>query len=258
MNDVQASTRFPIATIKGFLILVGGLVFFFAIYIPQTAILAIMNTDLLTALYLSLEHGVLDTCYILAAFYFMTAILARRATLFDMGLVQIPFFENMPTRRFSTFAIGAFFLLTSLALVVIGDFVLLIVQVQWELLLQNAFHLIAPVSNWGLPDLLKQKPVAFGVEAFVLCILAPFAEEVLFRGMLFQWLARRFGLWTGVLASAFIFSIIHASIFGFANLFVLGIFAALLLRTSRSLWPGIILHSLWNVLFLLFALGVLR
>jgi membrane protease YdiL (CAAX protease family) len=106
--------------------------------------------------------------------------------------------------------------------------------------------------------LLTQKPISFGVEVFVLCLLAPCAEEILFRGFLFQWLASRFGLWPGIGLSALLFTAIHWSLFGAVNTYLLAIFAALLLRYSRSLWPGVALHSLWNFLFVLFAVGILR
>ncbi len=161
MSDIQAINQFQTSTIKGFLILAIGLAFFFAVHIPQLAILAVMNTDLLTALYLSLEHGVLDACFVLAAFYLMTAVLARRATLVDMGLMQFPFLEKTSTRGLSMLVSGAPQLLMVLALILFGGFILLIVQRQWELLLQNAFHLIAPVNNWGLPDLWQQKKFFF-------------------------------------------------------------------------------------------------
>jgi membrane protease YdiL (CAAX protease family) len=244
--------------LKGLSILFIGVVWFFAVFIPQPAILEIMNTDPLTALYLTLEHGILDACFIIAAFYFLTASLSRTATSIDMGLVQFPFLEERPASRWRTLALGALFLVATLAIIVVAAFLLLFVQGRWEIVLHDGFHLSVPVNDWGLPDLLRQKPISFGVEIFVLCLLAPCAEEILFRGFLFQWLASRFGVFPGVLLSSLIFMAIHWSLFGAANTFLLGISAALLLRSSRSLWPGVALHALWNLLFVLFAVGVLR
>ena len=260
MSDTQVtSNQFQTSAIKGLLILAGGFALFFAVFIPRFSIIAVMNTDLLTALFLLFEHGILDVCYVLAAFFFLSAILLRRATLADIGLARFPFLERTPTRGLlGQLGSGALFLLATLALVLLGEVILVFVQGQWLLLLQNAFHMITPFDDWGLPALWKQKPLSCGVEIFVLCGLAPFAEEVLFRGMLFQWLAGRFGLWIGVLFSAFIFSIMHWNLPGFANFFLLGIFSALLFRTSRSLWPSIVMHSLWNALFVLAAFGVLH
>jgi len=209
-------------------------VFFFAIFIPQQAILSVMNTDPLTALYLILEHGVLDACFVIAAFLFTSAVLQQRATLVDLALTTRP---------------PLLVALSSLALVIFGLFILLIVQGRWEMFIQAVFHLAAPANDWGLPGLRAHLPISFGVEVFVLCGLAPFAEEVLFRGFLFQWLERRFNLWIGVVVSSLVFSSVHASIFGLANTLLLGVFSALLLRYSRSLWFG---------LFVLFALGMVK
>ncbi|HLZ58541.1 MAG TPA: CPBP family intramembrane glutamic endopeptidase [Ktedonosporobacter sp.] len=251
----------PVRT--GLIILCAGVAWFFAVFIPQPAILAVMSTDPLTALYLMLEHGVLDACFIIAAFYFTAAVLGRRATPTDLGLTRFPFLDVTPTDAtptpwWQTLINAILFLAASLALVILGAFILLIVQGPWEALIHLSFGLTALNNDWGLPGLLQQKPISFGVEVFVLCLLAPFAEEVLFRGFLFQWLARRFNVWAGVLVSALIFTTVHWSIFGFANTALLGIFSALLLRTTRSLWPSVALHSLWNILFVLFALGLLR
>jgi membrane protease YdiL (CAAX protease family) len=244
--------------LKGALILVIGAAWFFAVFIPQPAILRMMNTDALTALYLILEHGVLDACFIIAAFSFLTAALSRTATPLDMGLVQFPFFEERPASRWSRLLLGTLYLIATLAIIVVAAFLLLLVQGRWEIVLHDGFHLPVPVNDWGLPDLLRHKPISFGVEIFVLCLLAPCAEEFLFRGFLFQWLASRFGVFPGVLLSSLIFMAIHWSLFGAANTFLLGVFAALLLRASRSLWPGVALHALWNLLFVLSAVGVLR
>jgi uncharacterized protein len=100
--------------------------------------------------------------------------------------------------------------------------------------------------------------VWFWERIYVMCLLAPFAEEVLFRGFLFQWLERRFNLWAGVVISSLVFSAVHASIFGLANTLLLGVCSALLLRYSRSLWFGVLLHGMWNGLFVMFALGMVK
>jgi len=249
---------FPTPARMGLIILCAGIAFFFAIFIPQPQILAVMNTDPLTSLYLILEHGVLDICFLLATFYFATAVLGRSATPADLGLTRFPFLEGTPSSWWKVLVNAILFLAASLALVIIGAFILLLVQGPWEAWIQSIFGLSAPANDWGLPGLLQQKPISFTVEVFVLCLLAPLAEECLFRGFLFQWLARRYNLWAGILLSSLIFTTVHWNLFGFGNTFLLGVFSALLLRSTRSLWPSVALHSLWNVLFVLFALGMLR
>src|SRR6266496_4007525 len=181
MNDVHLRKRFQTPMLKGILFLAIGVLIFFVVYIPQAAILSIMHTDLLTALYFIFEHGVLDTCFIIAAFSFTSAMLMRRASPADLGLVQFPFINDQLTSWWRRPVPRLLLLAISLTLVIIGVFVLLLTEDQWAILLHSAFNLAAPVNDLGLPALLQYKPVAFGVEVFVLCLLAPFAEEVLFR-----------------------------------------------------------------------------
>lgn len=72
-------------------------------------------------------------------------------------------------------------------------------------------------------------------------------EEILFRGVvqnvLTKWLK---GPWASILLTAFIFSIIHMSFYGFFVRFALGIILGLVFYYSGSLWLAIILHFLYN------------
>jgi membrane protease YdiL (CAAX protease family) len=76
-------------------------------------------------------------------------------------------------------------------------------------------------------------------------IMAPLAEELLFRGYLMNLWRKRFGLWPGILLSSLAFGAIHfqAAIYAF----VTGIFFSLVYLRYGSLWPGTLLHGLYNV-----------
>lgn len=76
-------------------------------------------------------------------------------------------------------------------------------------------------------------------------IMAPFAEELLFRGYLLNLWRNRFGLWPAILLSSLAFGLIHAQAAIFA--FVCGIFYALAYLKYGSLWPATLLHGLYNV-----------
>jgi membrane protease YdiL (CAAX protease family) len=91
-------------------------------------------------------------------------------------------------------------------------------------------------------------------------IVIPFAEELFFRGVLFLWLRKRFGLWISVIFSALIFGIIHGDIVVGITAFVLGILLALVFEYSKSLWSSIIVHSINNsiqifMLYILILIG---
>lgn len=77
-------------------------------------------------------------------------------------------------------------------------------------------------------------------------VVAPFAEEVLFRGVLFRGLRLRWGLVPAMLASAALFSAAHLDIGHALPIFVLGLVLAFLVEESGSVWPGIAMHAMVN------------
>jgi uncharacterized protein len=78
--------------------------------------------------------------------------------------------------------------------------------------------------------------------------IAPLVEEVLFRGVLFQWLRARLPLALAVLLSAAIFSVAHMIAPLMPALFVVGIILALAYEFTGSLWLPIVLHAMQNSL----------
>lgn len=81
----------------------------------------------------------------------------------------------------------------------------------------------------------------------VTVIFAPFVEEILFRGIIFKKLDKRFGLLVGVLLSSFIFSLYHLNPIQMIITFPLGIYLCVMYRKLGSIVPGMFLHALWNL-----------
>ena len=78
------------------------------------------------------------------------------------------------------------------------------------------------------------------------CVIAPFFEEILFRGYLFQVLRERVGGTLSILVSSLIFAALHPSPFTILPLFSLACILCLLYARTGSLWPSVILHALHN------------
>jgi len=76
--------------------------------------------------------------------------------------------------------------------------------------------------------------------------VAPVAEELLFRGYLLNLWMRRWGTWTGIVLSSLVFGLAHFQFAVFAA--VAGVFFALVYLRFGSLWPGTLLHALFNVI----------
>ncbi|MGH2979109.1 MAG: lysostaphin resistance A-like protein, partial [Solirubrobacterales bacterium] len=82
----------------------------------------------------------------------------------------------------------------------------------------------------------------------LLVAVAPLAEEIFFRGFLYQAFRNSFGVLPGALLSAVIFGAIHLEFFKLVQLAILGVILALLFEKTKSLWPPIILHAVNNSL----------
>jgi membrane protease YdiL (CAAX protease family) len=77
-------------------------------------------------------------------------------------------------------------------------------------------------------------------------MLAPFCEEIIFRAFLYSAARRRIGIFPAVLLSSLVFAFIHFDKGGTLMLLALGPVLALAYERTRSLWPSMIAHGLWN------------
>ena len=85
------------------------------------------------------------------------------------------------------------------------------------------------------------------VLAFIgLVILAPVAEEVVFRGYLFGKLRKYTKLWVAILLTSLLFAVVHFAWNVGIDVFALSIVLCLLRVISKSLWPSIMLHMMKN------------
>ena len=79
------------------------------------------------------------------------------------------------------------------------------------------------------------------------CLLAPLAEEILYRGVLFGSLRNRIGVVPGALLSAAVFAILHFyDGYGLVSVGMFGFSCALLYSGTGSLATVIVLHVLYN------------
>jgi uncharacterized protein len=91
-------------------------------------------------------------------------------------------------------------------------------------------------------------------------LAVPFAEELFFRGVLYNFLRERWGVWPGVLISSLIFGAVHGHIAVAGTAFVLGIILGLIYEYSRSMWAPVFVHAINNsakivLLYVLIAFG---
>jgi membrane protease YdiL (CAAX protease family) len=98
-------------------------------------------------------------------------------------------------------------------------------------------------------------PAQFLVNSALIVSCVPIVEEILFRGVVLTWLARKMPVFAAIAASSLIFAVVHLRMFqtpaagGWiitAGIFVIGAVAAVLAVKTRSLWPGMFLHAAYN------------
>ncbi len=80
-------------------------------------------------------------------------------------------------------------------------------------------------------------------------VFAPFAEEYLFRGLLFRALDREWGGWQAVIGSASFFAIYHPPL-AWPMVFSVGALNALLFKKTGRLAPAMALHLFYNAVVL--------
>lgn len=81
-------------------------------------------------------------------------------------------------------------------------------------------------------------------------IIAPFAEEFLFRGVIYRTLNRYFSIITSILVQAILFGIFHGNMVQGVYATFLGIVFGYITYKSKSLWPAVIAHMSNNILAL--------
>jgi hypothetical protein len=92
-------------------------------------------------------------------------------------------------------------------------------------------------------------PLNFALTLLGAGLLAPVAEELYFRGLIYGWFRSRFSLWPAVIVSSAIFALGHIDSIGVvASSFILGLLLALIFERSRSLWLSILVHAANNSL----------
>jgi membrane protease YdiL (CAAX protease family) len=98
------------------------------------------------------------------------------------------------------------------------------------------------IMSWGLDDL--------GLPGMLLlaAVLAPLAEEVAFRGVLFSWFRRRLSFLLAAVLQALPFGLLHIQLEHVLYATLLGVMLALARERGRSLWVPVAIHVVINTI----------
>lgn len=89
-------------------------------------------------------------------------------------------------------------------------------------------------------------PVTASLLFIMVAGLAPFFEEILFRGFFLTSLTRYLPMWSAIGLSGIVFAIAHLNLADILPLTVLGCVLGFVYSRSRNLLASMLLHSLWN------------
>ncbi len=125
--------------------------------------------------------------------------------------------------------------------------------IPYAILSQLVLSLCAAVMPWV--DVAQKQELGFGTHlygfelgvAFVaLVVVAPFAEELLFRGYLYGKLRRYSNMIVASLVVSVCFGVLHGAWNVGIDVFVLSMVACLLREVTGSIWAGVLLHAVKN------------
>jgi membrane protease YdiL (CAAX protease family) len=116
--------------------------------------------------------------------------------------------------------------------------------------------LLNPGKEQGLtPDRWEPKhAAAYIANGLVVAVAAPVVEELTFRGLGYSLLAR-FGRWTAIVTVGVLFALAHGLVQGFPFLAAFGAMLAYLRSRVDSVYPGMVVHGLFNATALALAVA---
>lgn len=134
---------------------------------------------------------------------------------------------------------------SSLALITSFFIGIIAVNVLYSLLI-TAFHLNLKTNDQIILERGHALPITTYVTLAMAVFLAPTCEEIFFRSFTFMGLRRGMPLAPCIIISALFFAVAHGDPASFTVLFIIGLALAIIRWRTRSIWPGIILHTLNN------------
>jgi membrane protease YdiL (CAAX protease family) len=96
---------------------------------------------------------------------------------------------------------------------------------------------------------------AYAANFAMIALVAPFVEELTYRGLGYS-LLERWGRWTAILTTALLFGLSHGLVDGLPVLTVFGIGLGWLRSRVDSVYPGMLVHGVFNAVALIVAVTV--
>ena len=216
--------------------------------VAQTAPLP-PGEDILNAITILIFSTLIEGAFLIAPFYY-----ALR-----------PYRAHPPGRRFQlalrTLGFTGFSARQVSSLIIVCFLTIFVLNIAYAQLI-TAFHLNVQTNDQFILNLSKSAPFTTYATLLVAVLVAPFCEEIFFRGFVFPGLLKASSVVTAIFGCAILFALAHGDSGSFPVLFGIGIALSFLRWRTCSIWPSIILHMLNNglsaLLIILVMLGIMR
>jgi membrane protease YdiL (CAAX protease family) len=109
----------------------------------------------------------------------------------------------------------------------------------------NVLVYIFPMSQSEL-DMFIEMVSGGVISAITLCVIAPFVEEMLFRGLFLRGFLWNYSPAKAIVLASLLFGAAHLNIYQFVIASILGLLSGWLYVATRSLWPAIFEHAIYN------------
>jgi uncharacterized protein len=189
------------------------------------------QVDLVNAIITFILSAIIEGAFLIAPFYFANSVFRAVKSHAQLVLVSLGF-RSFSIRR-AAFLILSFIVLIFVVNILYSDII-------------TAFHLNLQTNDQVILARSKQAPITTYATLLAAVFVAPFCEEVFFRGFVFPGLRRKMPVALAIVTSSFLFAVAHADIGSFAVLLVIGLMLAFVRWRTGSIWPGMLLHMLNN------------
>lgn len=199
----------------------------------------IIGISLLGGLFLSLAFGIYGEEAL------STKLEGYYLLLFDAAVVAIVLLAYKPVLHFIKYIWDVSVLKSGKTYLYLLIGFIVIALSQYLMLHVFSFESAAEQKE-QLGSLGLQNSIQSIIYVLSVAIITPVKEEILFRGILYRFLEKKYNFLVSIIISSFIFGILHGGLLITAT--IMGMVFAMLYKKTQSIIPSIILHIVWNLL----------
>jgi membrane protease YdiL (CAAX protease family) len=201
------------------------------------------QADLGNSIFVFIFSCIIEGAFLIAPLYIANRVYHSITPHFRIALQALGF------RKFNVRRAAAMIVLLLLAILAVDNLYQYVITV---------LHLSLQTNDQVVLQHSKIAPISTYATLLAAVFVAPFCEEIFFRGFLFPGLLRSMPVGWAIVLSSLLFAVAHADPGSFAVLFIIGLALAYLRWRTNSLWPGMILHFINNGLGALLIILVMQ